>query len=82
MVVSLPESVVELLSADGMSAERAVTVNLAGHLYSRGKLSVGAAAEVAGMTRWEFEKWLRDEGIEMPWTQADLEQELAFVAGD
>ena len=80
MVVSVPDSVVELLSGNEVSAERTVIVNLAACLYSQGKLSVGAAAEVAGMKRWEFEKWLRDTGIAMPWTEADLEQELAFVA--
>lgn len=80
MVVSVPDSVVVLLSGGEMSAERAVLVNLAARLYSQGKLSVGAAAEVAGMKRWEFEQWLQAEGVMMPWTEEDLEQELAFVA--
>lgn len=55
-------------------------MNLAGHLYSRGKLSVGAAVEVAGVKRWEFEQWMRAEGVMIPWTAEDLEWELAFVA--
>jgi predicted HTH domain antitoxin len=81
MLVSVPQTMVDLLSCEGMSAERAVMVHLAGHLYSLGKLSVGAAAEVAGMRRWEFELWLRDAGIAMPWTDEDLVQEVAFAVG-
>ncbi len=80
MVVSIPDSLVELFSGSEVSPEREVALNLAASLYSRGKLSVGAAAEVAGMKRWEFEQWLRAEGVMMPWTAEDLEQELAFVA--
>jgi predicted HTH domain antitoxin len=79
MTVTVPDSLADLLSSDHVAGERAVLLHLATALYPQGKLSAGAAAEVAGMTRRDFEQWLRDEGISMPWTVEDLEAEAAWV---
>ena len=47
--------------------------------YVLGELSLGKAAEVAGMSRWEFEGVLREAGFEAlygPRTADQLEAEL------
>jgi len=47
--------------------------------YVLGEISLGKAAEAAGMTRWEFEEVLRDAGFEAlygPRTDDQLEDEL------
>jgi len=47
--------------------------------YVLGEISLGKAAEVTGMSRWEFEKVLRDAGFEAlygPRTEDQLEEEL------
>ena len=35
------------------------------HLYREGEATLGRAAEIAGLTRWEFESLLADRGIEI-----------------
>lgn len=47
--------------------------------YVLGEISLGKAAEEAGMSRWEFETVLKDAGFEAlygPRTAADLDDEL------
>ena len=47
--------------------------------YVLGEVSLGKAAEAAGMSRWEFEEVLRDAGFEAlygPRTDDQLEDEL------
>jgi len=47
--------------------------------YVLGEISLGKAAEAAGMTRWEFEEVLRDAGFEAlygPRTDDQLDDEL------
>jgi predicted HTH domain antitoxin len=47
--------------------------------YVLGEISLGKAAEAAGMSRWEFEEVLRDAGFEAlygPRTDEQLEEEL------
>ncbi|WP_049934821.1 UPF0175 family protein [Haloplanus natans] len=47
--------------------------------YVLGEISLGKAAEAAGMTRWEFEEVLRDAGFESlygPRTDDQLEAEI------
>ncbi len=39
-------------------------VEAALHLYKEGEATLGRAAEIAGLTRWEFEALLADRGIE------------------
>lgn len=36
---------------------------IAARLYERGTLSLGQAAEVAGMAKWEFARILGDYGV-------------------
>ncbi|WP_241966789.1 UPF0175 family protein [Haloplanus aerogenes] len=47
--------------------------------YVLGEISLGKAAEAAGMSRWEFEEVLRDAGFDAlygPRTDDQLEEEL------
>jgi predicted HTH domain antitoxin len=47
--------------------------------YVLGEISLGKAAEAAGMTRWKFEEVLRDAGFESlygPRTDDQLEGEI------
>lgn len=40
-----------------------LNVEAAIQLYRAGEITLGRAAEIAGMTRWEFEDLLADRGI-------------------
>lgn len=40
-------------------------IEAAVQIYSDGEVTLGRAAEIAGLTRWEFESVLADRGIEV-----------------
>ena len=51
-------------------------------MYQMGKISIGRAAEIAGMTRGEFEDYLGGHGIPISNTsKAQLENDIAFLTG-
>lgn len=56
----------------GALAREAVLV----HLYERGLISSGRAAQVLGITRWDFLDLLGTYGVSFFDDRADLEQEV------
>lgn len=48
-------------------------------LYEREKLSLGRAAQLAGMKKFDFDRLLADRGIPMHYGLKELEQDLATV---
>lgn len=49
--------------------------------YREGTLSVGRAAERAGISLWRFLELLEDRGVELNYDEADLEADLDAVRG-
>ena len=66
------------LTAD--NASREVTRMLAVHLYEHGRLSLGKACEMAGMTQWEFSDLSRDLEIQRRYSSTELKADLAKLA--
>ncbi|WP_251341796.1 UPF0175 family protein [Haloplanus halophilus] len=65
--------------ASSTSSEPADELATAVGRYVLGEISLGKAAEAAGMSRWEFEEVLRDAGFEAlygPRTDDQLDAEL------
>jgi predicted HTH domain antitoxin len=54
-------------------------VELAIYLYSQGRLSVGKARELAGMSLWEFRQQLAARRISPHYDKSDLDQDLATL---
>ena len=50
---------------------------LAVHLFQQGKISLGKARELAGMTRWTFQQLLGSRGIPVHYDVAYYERDLA-----
>jgi predicted HTH domain antitoxin len=50
-------------------------------LYVRGLISIGKAAELAGLARPEFEAVLAERRIERPYDLTELERDLAWAKG-
>ena len=61
-----------------MSADEAKQ-ELALSLYARGRLSVGKARELAGMSLWRFRQLLALRGVPPHYDVPDLEQDLATL---
>lgn len=51
-------------------------VEIAVHLYEQGRLSVGKARELAGMSLWEFRQLLASRRISPHYDVEDLDQDL------
>lgn len=74
-VITLPRDVLE---SARMSAEEAKQ-ELAVSLYAQGRLSVGKARELAGMSLWAFRQLLALRGIRAHYDLPDLEEDLATL---
>lgn len=54
-------------------------VEIAVHLYEEGRLSIGKARELAGMSLWEFRQMLAARGIAPHYDVEDLEEDIATL---
>jgi len=70
--LEIPQDVLDSarLSMDQLRIELAV------HLYEQGRLSVGKAHELAGLSLWEFRQLLGSRRIPPHFDVTDLEQDL------
>jgi len=65
----------EVLDSARMTADQ-LLVELAVHLYEQGRLSIGKAHELAGLSLWEFRQLLGLRHIAPHFEAKDLEQDL------
>ncbi|CAA9316695.1 MAG: hypothetical protein AVDCRST_MAG89-1439 [uncultured Gemmatimonadetes bacterium] len=68
----------EVLAAAGLTDSNLAT-ELAVVLYEREKLSLGRAAEVAGMSKWVFNDLLAERNIPMHYDERELARDFATV---
>jgi predicted HTH domain antitoxin len=54
-------------------------IEIAVYLYSQGRLSIGKARELAGMSLWEFRQLLASRRISPHYNETDLDQDLATL---
>ncbi len=82
LVLRIPDSVVQSLRLpEGEMAQRLRT-ELAVALYSQGALSLGKAAELAEMTRFQFGELVGQRGIPRHFAEEDLAQDLSYARGE
>ncbi|MES1245289.1 MAG: UPF0175 family protein [Acidobacteriota bacterium] len=65
----------DVLDSARMTVDQ-VRVELAAHLYAQGRLSLGKAHELAGLSLWEFRQLLGLRRIEPHFETKDLQQDL------
>ena len=82
--ISVPDDVAcAVRSADGRYStdEERIRAPLAIGLFAEGTISLAKAASLAGMTRYDFGRLLKEIGVRAKaYTQADYEEDMAFVA--
>jgi predicted HTH domain antitoxin len=78
MTVTIPDRVTKLMEA---STEQEVVEQLALWLYSRNRISMGKASELAGVSRWEFGDLMHKYGVYHNYSIEDLEQDVATLEG-
>jgi len=54
-------------------------VEIAVHLYTQGRLSIGKARELAGLTLWEFRQLLASRRIPPHYDEGDLDEDAATL---
>lgn len=54
-------------------------IEIAVYLYSQGRLSIGKARELAGLTLWEFRQLLASRRISAHYDAEDLDQDIATL---
>jgi predicted HTH domain antitoxin len=74
-VIKVPQDVLD--SARLTVAE--VKLELAVHLYAQGRLAVGKARELAGMSLWEFRQLLASRRIAPHYDERDLDDDVATL---
>ena len=81
VTLEVPDDFAQQLQTQPKLAEAQLHLELAVALYRDGKLPPGRAAEIAGLSRWEFEDVLRQRQVPMPYSLTDLEHDLAYAGG-
>ncbi len=69
----------DILDSSGLSIAE-LKVEMAVHLYSQGRLSIGKARELAEMPLWEFRQLLASRHISPHYDEAELEQDAATLS--
>jgi len=73
--LEIPQDVLDSarLTVDELKVELAVS------LYAQGRLSVGKACELAGMSLWQFRQLLASRRISPHYDVADLSEDIATL---
>jgi predicted HTH domain antitoxin len=78
--LDLPQEIVE---AVGSELEREVLEGLLLKLVSEGRMSLGRAGQLLGMTRWEAIQWYTGHGLPYPnLNEGELKDELRHAQED
>ncbi|WP_246454656.1 UPF0175 family protein [Thermococcus camini] len=79
--IVIPDDVLVSMKLPKSEVERELKLELAVILYSRGVLSLGKAAKLAGITKREFLEELARRKIPRHYTERELEEDLDFARG-
>ena len=72
LTITLPRDVLESARLSVQEAKQELAVSL----YAQGRLSVGKARELAGMSLWAFRQLLAARGVFPHFDVSDLEEDL------
>jgi len=75
MTITVPD---ELATAVGLT-EASAKLELAGSLYRRQAISLGKAAELAGLSRLEFQRALQQHGVPLNYGVKELEADMLVL---
>jgi predicted HTH domain antitoxin len=77
--LAIPDSVLHSLRLPEKTLEKDLLRLLAVKLYEKGALGLGKASELCGSSRAEFLQFLKDEGVNLNYDDAELERDLASL---
>ncbi|MBL9115369.1 MAG: UPF0175 family protein [Verrucomicrobiaceae bacterium] len=80
ITLEIPDNEMATLASgnDAAPLKHRLVSELAFTLYRLGKLPVGKAMELAGLTRREFHEMVHSRGVERPFDKEELRRELQW----
>lgn len=75
MLVNIPDTIANVKSV----SQDDIVLALAIRLYVDEEVTLAKAAEIAGMSRFEFQKLLADKNIPLRYNLDDLDREMEIV---
>ena len=82
VTLDIPDSVLQGLHLPEGEVPERLRLELALALYAQGPLSLGKAAELAGVSRLPFGELVGERGIPRHYGEADLAQDIAYVRSE
>ncbi|WP_297072989.1 UPF0175 family protein [Thermococcus sp.] len=79
VTVTVPSDLVRILKVDRDEVPRVVRLYLAVELYREGLISLGKAAEIAGLSKWEMMEVLASKGVPLNYNRRDLEEDIEIL---
>ena len=79
--VKVPKDLVRILKVRDEDVPKLVRLYLAIELYREGKVSLGKAAEIAGVNKWEMMEFLASKNISIQYDVEDLEKDIKTLEG-
>ena len=76
ITVKVPRDLVRILKVRDEEVPKLVKLYLAIELYREGKVSLGKAAEIAEVSKWEMMEILASKGIPLQYDVKDLEEDI------
>ena len=76
VVLKIPKEIARSMKLPEKELPQRLKIELAVRLYQVGVLTFGKARELAGMSKWEFQFLLGQEGVLRRYDVEDLEKDL------
>jgi predicted HTH domain antitoxin len=80
--LDIPEDVLAAMPVAEQERKPYLLLELACALYARDVLSLGRAAELAGMTKFRFGQEAGKRGIARHYSSAELDADIAYARGE
>ena len=81
LTLDIPDDVMAVLPVPEAEREHYLLLEMACALYARDLLSLGRAAELAGVSKIDFGLEVGRRGIPRHYTQAELDDDFAYARG-
>ena len=81
LTLDIPDDVMAAMPMPESEKKGYLLLEIACSLYARDLLSLGRAAELAGLSRTEFGKETGARGISRHYTESELAADLAYARG-
>lgn len=81
LTLDIPDDVMATLPVPASERARYVMLEIACSFYARQLLSLGRAAELAGLSKFDFGREVGSRGIARHYTETELMADLAYAGG-